>query len=388
MPNLRFSLSDQRPSTAFVAAWNDLWNRCDGIQPSVQAECIEHWRQTFRPDSRMLWFTVLQGDRAVAGLPLIECSDARFGRVWNLPVNSDVHAGDLLLDLNGHPQAACREIVRGLSRLGFGWLRLDEVELDAPRWQHLLTAARAESLAVSVGHPSPTGVVDIGSDWGAYVQSWSGNHRSSIKRSRRKLDMQGTVQAECVTQATDAELRELMELCFALEDRSWKGAAGTSVLRVPGLREYYLQEAQIMRDRSQLHLWLLRLDGRIIAFEYCHLAHGTCYSHKLSFDPRYAAFSPGRILRYHQLESYFGDPNIHLLDTLGSMCRAKAAWATRVYRTGRLTLSTGNAWSRRALRAYRRVRPWLRRWRPSAPTEPPPGPGASRYLDRADLPVA
>ena len=148
--------------------------------------------------------------------------------------------------------------------------------------------------------------------------------------------MQGTVQAECVTQATDAELRELMELCFALEDRSWKGAAGTSVLRVPGLREYYLQEA----------------------------------------------------LRYHQLESYFGDPNIHLLDTLGSMCRAKAAWATRVYRTGRLTLSTGNAWSRRALRAYRRVRPWLRRWRPSAPTEPPPGPGASRYLDRADLPVA
>ncbi|RMF39661.1 MAG: GNAT family N-acetyltransferase [Planctomycetota bacterium] len=388
MPALRFERVEAAPTASFIDTWKDLWKRCTGIQPSVQAECIIHWQRLFQPSSRIVWLLVLRGQRAVAGLPLIERTDTRLGRMWQLPVSSNVHAGDLLLDLQEEPEASCRELARGLSQLGFGWIRMEEVDLDAFRWQHFLSAVRQESLAVAIGLPSPTALIDIGDDWAAYKQSWSRNHRSALKRSWKKLAGCGKVEIECVTQAEDAVLTELMEQCFALEDRGWKGAAGTSIARVPGLREYYLREAQIMRDRGHLHLWLLRLDGQIIAFEYCHVANGVCYSHKLSFDPDYQAYSPGKILRGKQLESYFADPQMKLLDTLGTMCRAKAAWATRVYRSTRLTLSTGNVWSRSTVEAYRQAQPWVRRLRTMRSPAPLPAPGAARYLESTDHSLA
>ena len=117
-----------------------------------------------------------------------------------------------------------------------------------------------------------------------------------------------------------------------------------------------------MRDRGLLDLWLLKLDGKTIAFEYCHFAKGVCLSHKISFDPNWERFSPGRLLRYFQLQQYHDDPTCRELDTLGVLCEAKAKWITRRYRCSRLYLAVGRglpSWTIagwKGLRAIRKLR--------------------------------
>ena len=93
------------------------------------------------------------------------------------------------------------------------------------------------------------------------------------------------------------ELAEILQECFELEDRSWKGASGGSVLRTPGMIEFMTQEARLVADLGVLDLWLLKLDGKLIAFSYCHLSRGTCFMHKISFDPDFQDLAPGRLWR-------------------------------------------------------------------------------------------
>ena len=98
-----------------------------------------------------------------------------------------------------------------------------------------------------------------------------------------------------------------------------------------GAAQYFHREARLMRDNGMLDLWMMKLNNDVIAFEYCQYSKGTCFSHKISFDPNWQKFSPGRVLRSYQLERYHEDPSSKSLDTLGVLCGAKAKWVTRTY---------------------------------------------------------
>ena len=132
-----------------------------------------------------------------------------------------------------------------------------------------------------------------------------------------------------------------------------------------------------------LDLWLLKLDGQIVAFEYCHLAKSTCFSHKISFDPAWDRFSPGRLLRYYQLEQYHRDRSVGELDTLGVLCQAKAKWTTRSYTCGRILVATGGRCSNCLLRLAKGCRRLYRDLRRVPAGAEPIEPGAARYLELA-----
>jgi CelD/BcsL family acetyltransferase involved in cellulose biosynthesis len=235
---------------------------------------------------------------------------------------------------------------------------------------------------------SDVGLIDILHDWDAYTRSWSSNHRSSIKRSRAKLEAEGKVQVVRLHDPPDDELHEVLETCFAIENKSWKGQSGTSVVGTPGLRDYYHQEARIMRDIGALDLWLLKLNDQIIAFEYCQYSKGTCFSQKISFDPDFERFSPGKVLRCIQLEQYHQDPAADTFDTLGVLCEAKAKWVTRTYRSSRCFVAIGGPASNFLLRGYKSIRSLVKNFvkrKPSVESsEDAIKPGAAKYLELAN----
>ncbi len=63
------------------------------------------------------------------------------------------------------------------------------------------------------------------------------------------------------------EIEELLATGFAIEDRSWKGAAGTSVLKNPHVYQFYLDQAKQLARDGQLELVFLNFQGQPIAFE-------------------------------------------------------------------------------------------------------------------------
>ena len=138
-----------------------------------------------------------------------------------------------------------------------------------------------------------------------------------------------------------------------------------------------------MRDIGALDLWLLKLNDQIIAFEYCHYSKETCYSYKISFDPDFDRFSPGKVLRSIQLEQYHQDPAAECFDTLGMLCEAKAKWVTRTYKSSRCFVAIGGHSSNLLLKGFKSLRRLMQRKRGGDAASGSIRPGAEKYLELA-----
>ncbi|MEQ8789558.1 MAG: GNAT family N-acetyltransferase [Pirellulaceae bacterium] len=335
-------------------AWDDLWRRTQSAMPTAQAELIAQWVEHFAPQQRFAAAVVEdEQGRMAAALPLIGVTVGRVLEVGQLPSNCWSPGGDLLVDSRADADAALEVLAAGLPQLPWPLLWLDEVEWNGPLWYAFRQAAWHADRDYSTHHQFDVGVIDIDHDWPAYEARWSGNHRRSVRVGLRRLEEEGDVQFEAVHYPRREDLESLLREGFEVEDRSWKGAEGSSVLKSPGMFEFFLRQAQSLAERGQLELYLLRLDGRPIAFEYCYVAGGVCYSHKLGYDQQYARCAPGLVLRKMQLEQLFADDDRGTFNTLGILCETKAKWSTRAYSVGRLVVSTGHELSPLLMHAYR-----------------------------------
>lgn len=360
-------------------SWDSLWRRSDSRLPNNLAAGVRLWCNSFSSASEFVAVAVVDGDEFLAAIPFVKSRKGPL-RFYSLPANHTVAAGDLLVD-PARAEEAIDGIIEGLRSFPGGLFAFEGIEIESNRWQALISALADQHVVMHQSRGHDVGVVDVLHDWDAYQKSWSRNHRSAIKRTRNKLNAEGDVTIERIRKPSDDELHSLLEKCFAIEDRSWKGSEGTSILKSDGLRDYYHQEAKLMRDAGMLDLWLLQLDGEPIAFEYCHFSKGVCLSHKISFDPQWEKYSPGRLLRYFQLQQYHEDPACVELDTLGVLCEAKAKWITRRYRSSRLYLGMGIGASA-AINGWKTLRTIRDQWRPVEKSEPIKC-GAERYMETA-----
>lgn len=381
MPQLKtLTLAELRQ---YADQWNDLWERSDVRLPTVRAEGVNLWCQSFAPRHDFTALVIESDKKFVAALPLLIDRAGKFFTVYRLPTNCTVNAGDLLVDPAHDLQLATQLLAAHLCRLPATFAAFENIAIQTDRWQRFIAALGSEhrELHISPGHD--VGVIDVFHNWQAYTQCWSRNFRRSLNRSRKKLEAAGDVQVSRLREPDNEELYRVLEKCFAIEDSGWKGASGTSILQTPGLRDYYHQEARMMRDSGMLDLWLLTLNDQIIAFDYSQLSKTTSFSHKVSFDPAWEKCSPGRALQMYQLEQYHQDPSVALIDTLGVHCEMKAKWTTRTYKSSRCFVAIGSRWSNSLLAGIKFVRRLTQASGRSEPGQSSIKPGAEDYLRTA-----
>ena len=134
----------------------------------------------------------------------------------------------------------------------------------------------------------------------------------------------------------------MIRTIFEMEDRSWKGRAGSSVLKNPSMLDLFLREAVQVESCGALDVWLLMADGVPIAFEYCHSFGKTTVSHKISYDEAYSKYAPGKMLRYFQLRELMQDDRITTLDTSGFYDPSKSKWCNQTYESANVFLALSN----------------------------------------------
>jgi len=213
-------------------------------------------------------------------------------------------------------------------------------------------------------HPCyQVGRVDTTGDWQAYRRSWSRKHRQQMAAAARRLAKRGTVRLEVLTDLHPDEVERPLRLGFELEKRSWKGAAGTAVLSVEGMFDFFLQQARQLAARGQLELSFLYCGTTTVAFAYGQRAKGVYHSCKVGYDPQFGSCSPGQLLRYYMLERFFSLPEYQTLDFLGPMTEAHAHWRPETYTVGRLAVGLPSLRGRALVAAYRHLWPWVRRCR-------------------------
>jgi CelD/BcsL family acetyltransferase involved in cellulose biosynthesis len=347
-----------------AAAWDALWQRCDVTIPTAQAALLEQWLEHFGHAQRFQAFVVERDGQFLAALPLYTRRLRGVMMAGVMASNEWTPASDVLVD----PTAAddvLDTLVTGLTQASWSLLWLDYAIVDAARWQRVFAACERAGLGIDVHEHFRLPRIDVIGSWDEYKAKWSRNHRQNMSRCRRKLiEAHGPLTLRFFAPRQE-ELPALLQCGFAIEDRSWKGAAGSSVLRSPGMFEFFERQGRLLAERGQLELGFLDLAGKPIAFMYGWTAKGIFHAFKAGYDESFAAYSPGQLLIHDILERFFGKRSHQVFDCLGPVSDATARWQTSDYAAGRVVIAPRSFVGQSAFFAYKHLMPTLRRWRHS-----------------------
>ena len=199
-------------------------------------------------------------------------------------------------------------------------------------------------------------MVDIDHDWDAYRKKWSRMHRRNMKRYTKQLQQRGDLQLHVLSGMPDGEVESAVRRGFAVEDRSWKGRAGSSVISNEADLDYVTRQSLMLNDWKQLELVFLELDGKPIAFEWGWTAKDVYHAIKVGYDESYAKWGPGQVLRYLLFEKFFADENHLAIDFAGVLTTATGKWCTRTYPAGRIVAGRPTVSGRSLMIGYRAAR--------------------------------
>jgi CelD/BcsL family acetyltransferase involved in cellulose biosynthesis len=366
---VRAEITQQRSTAslrATVDEWDDLWRRSTSSSPLDRAALIAHWVDQFS-DAELRTIEVRQGGMLVAALPLVEHRRARALKMGGLPSNGWASCGTLLVDASIDPSPMAKVLADAINDLPWPLIQLFPVAVEAQCWQAFRDTCRGRGLTIIDQVVDAVGVVEISSDWQAYRATWSTNHRRHLDKAARRARLAGRLELDVHTDLASADIERWLKIGFEIEDRSWKGEAGTSVLRTPGMFQFFHEQAVQLADWRQLQLTFLKHNDLPIAFEYGYCAKGTYFSHKVGYDPAYSDYSPGQLLRALLIERLHRDGDVSTVDFCGPLTVATSKWSTRNYPIASWLIAPRRFLSRfalgghRALSAFRRLPDLLRR---------------------------
>jgi len=348
-----------------------LWQASDARLPSGRAEPLALWLRHFEMSRRFVAVVVADRDQWLAALPLVVDRVGGWFRLGRLPFNHWLVCGDLLVAAHADRPQVIAALAAGVDQLALHALQLDWVNTDAAGWDALVAQWQNEERPQYMTPQFSVGVIDTVGDWSAYEQRLSKNLRRALKRGMGCLAKSGDVVFRRIDGRDRNELRVELERAFDLEDKTWKGEAGTSVRRTPGLAEFYCELAEVLAHDQLFELQVLEAGGRLAAFEYGLVGKGTFASLKVGYEPEFAAAGPGQLLVQRQLEQAFADQSRREIDTLGILSDATRRWATSTYTRSRLLVAGQRTTGRWMVSAVKRYLPQWKRWRGVPASEAP-----------------
>lgn len=193
------------------------------------------------------------------------------------------------------------------------------VEADGPR-----SALRAAGYRLVAQDLPGSPTLDLPSSFEELMRSVSRNLRSQVGRRRRALEQEG----ELMLRETrgGGSLERDLEAFFRVEASGWKQLSRTAILADPPAEALYRGFVEAAARDGWLRLYLLELDGEVIAADLGCAIAGHGYLIKTGFDERYSRLSPGLVLRAEALRASI-DEGLSVYDFLGGPDPYKLRWA-------------------------------------------------------------
>jgi CelD/BcsL family acetyltransferase involved in cellulose biosynthesis len=303
-------------------AWDDLVHALDlpFVCGALWSRCF--WEAFGDPDRELAVLSARHDGRLVAILPLMRT--AGLLRRWTPAAN--LHSPSLIFAAECPPLSAASAILDRLLASA-DLIDLGPVPADDKFCRALAEAARSRRLAVVESAAESEAVIELRGPWEEFRLAVSRNLDSSTARHHRQLQRFGNLVFDEITGGE--RLDAVLEECFLLEAAGWKASSGSPILARRDTHQFYTNLARQAAAVGALALYVLRLDGRPIAFEYCLRAGRRIDMLKISYAPDLAPYSPGNVLRYMILKTEIGRGRISVYH-MGRSSEWKLRWANRV----------------------------------------------------------
>ncbi len=312
--------------------WNDLLADSGANSIFLTWEWIAAWLEAVRPQAPLLVIALRDGSGRLAAVAPFYMTRMRLVRLMSfrcLRVLGDQDSGaeypDLII------RRGCEEEALPMLRDVLGTLRRNWDCLWLPQvagW----TGARERFAQLTDGparcpaHARPTdfGWLPLPTTHEAYLQTLSGNARSSLRRSAKRAAAAARA-VEFVRCESAEQLPELLALLFDLHQRRWQAAGRPGCFGPQArLRGFYERFAPAALRAGWLRLYALKLDGVVRAVQYGYGYADTFYQLQEGYDPE-APEGIGNVLREYVFRASIGE-GLWAYDFLGEYTEHKRRW--------------------------------------------------------------
>jgi len=236
----------------------------------------------------------------------------------------DLHSGDW--DAVTADDAARTALWRQVgAELGGPRITLEALHEDAAAAAEAGLGAAGYRCFRSVTTESP--YLELPESLDALLAGRSQNLRQQWRRRDRALQKQGVVRFRTTTGGEDWE-RDL-ETFLRLEASGWKARGGTAILSDPRAARLYRAFCRDAAEQGWLRLYVLELDGELIAGDLGCAIGGVGFLIKTAFDEDRGRLSPGLVLRGHVLAASI-EEGLRGYDFLGGPDDYKVRWTDTV----------------------------------------------------------
>ncbi|HVX41343.1 MAG TPA: GNAT family N-acetyltransferase [Gemmatimonadaceae bacterium] len=216
-------------------------------------------------------------------------------------------------------------------------VRFDAFSRRSPTVSLLASLLRRRGFPVHQASVAWAPWIDVRGPWADFETALHSKLRNNLKKGRRRAEREGTLAFE-VVRSGDA-LQPALTEAFAVEHSSWKGGEGTSIQSDATVERFYRRLAEWAASEGRFSLFALRLNGRMIAFDYCLASGRTMFALKTGYEQSLAArFSPGNLMRHELLRTLFADERFDRYDFLGPAYPWKLEWNARAEAKAALTV--------------------------------------------------
>jgi CelD/BcsL family acetyltransferase involved in cellulose biosynthesis len=436
-------LSGERELTAVAPAWEAL--RAAKDRPHVEQHLdwlLADARATREQRRRPMAIALFEGGNLAAIAPFSlrdwswRCS-LGYAKVASFPVAlADLAGDDFVVPDDRDPPAAGAEpasqagedgprapsgprarrteaLLEAIARadVPFDLFYLESLRVGSPLWEAIQrSAALRERFHVYVPTPpSAHWLIRLPESFEAYVSKFGGKTRRKLTYAARKLEQEagGAIHVECIRAREDVP--RFVRAVQTLSERSWQGTRLGQVVRATSEQ---IDALSLQAERGWLRSYLLSCKGEPVAFVLGSQEGGVYYYERIGYDPKWADFSPGKVLLLRLLEDLFkphtgaerprwldfGSGDSEYKQLFGNEQYAEAhVYLVRKtpYMTAALSVHAGlnrvESTARKLLVRYglrEKVRHLLRgRW-PGGKSASPPAPGGTEDAARAPKPTS
>lgn len=238
---------------------------------------------------------------------------------WRLPGVDELNEP---MDLHYESTAALEQLARKLVRQGTA-IKLSRIRADSPTIDALRRAVGRWGTVI-VRPQATYPYIALDSSWATPEDKLSSRRRSDHRRALKRAEELGPVRSQ-ILKPQPHELDELLELALAIEARSWKGEAGTALLRDQRRAAFFRGYTRRACELGILRINLLRIGEQSAAMQIAVEQDGGLWLLKVGYDPEFARCSPGNLLIADTIK-YAVDTGLHSYEFLGT----SEAW-TRVW---------------------------------------------------------
>jgi CelD/BcsL family acetyltransferase involved in cellulose biosynthesis len=333
-------ISSQEEFQSLEPAWNSILSKLRNANFFMSFEWMWTWWNCLQEGKELLLLVVDDGDRTVAIAPLMRVTrtipaihipfkEVRFVSTVSSADSASSFAGTLdFLIAPGHEGAREALVWHLLNDLvGFNCLRLHPVPEDSPTLRLFKEIGERLGVAVNVEKVIENACLRITEDWDTYYSKRKKKLRAKLRHLHKVFYNNSGI--ECVEFKEPAVLGEAYRGIIEVEAQSWKPDGGVAITD-ERYHHFYFDLAKALSEKGWLRIFILQVENKPIAYEYCVDYYGHIVGLKASYDRSYERFAPGKYLIPTVFEKFFRE-GAKEIDLLWGNLEFKQNWTSDVY---------------------------------------------------------